>query len=45
MKLQNATIKSNFYIQDNSLIENKTNQIKKILDAKYEPANLEKVAE
>ena len=45
MKLPNATIDSNFYIQDNSLIQNKTNQINKILDAKYKPANLEKIAE
>ena len=45
MKLPNATINSDFYIQDNSLIENETNRIKKILDAKYEPANLEEIAE
>ena len=45
MKLPNATVNSDFYVQDNSLIENETNRIKKILDAKYEPADLEEVAE
>ena len=45
MKLPNATINSDFYVQDNSLIENETNRIKKILDAKYEAANLEEIAE
>ena len=45
MKLPNATITSDFYVQDNDIVESETNRIKQILDAKYEPANLEEIAE
>ena len=45
MKLPDATITSDFYIQDSSLVEEEADRIKKILDAKYEPANLAEIAE
>ena len=45
MKLPNCTLNSDFYVQDNSLLDAETDRIKQILDAKYEAANLEEIAE
>ena len=45
MKMPNCTINSDFFVQDNDLIKSETDRIKRILDAKYEAANLEEVAE
>ena len=40
IKSINCKMKTNFAIQENKNIRNVTNRIKKILDTKYEKANL-----
>ena len=43
MKLNNSKMRTNFAIQENKDIKSATNRIKKILDAKYEKANLKEM--
>ena len=43
MKLINCEMITNFTIQENKNIESATNRIKKVLDAKYEKANLRQI--
>ena len=39
----NCKMRTNFAIRDNKIIRSATNKIKKILDAKYEKANLKEI--
>ena len=43
MKPINCKIKKHFAIQDSKNVRNSTNRIKKILDARYEKANLKSI--
>ena len=43
MKSINCKMKTNFAIQESKNIKSATNRIKKILDAKYEKANLKDI--
>ena len=45
MKMPNCTINSDFFVQDNELLNSETDRIKQILDAKYEAADLAEVTE
>jgi hypothetical protein len=43
MKLRDATIEDSYYINDTPSLVKAAERIKQILDAKYEPANLEEI--
>ena len=43
MKSINCKMRTNFVIQESKNINNATDRIKKILDAKYERANLKEI--
>jgi hypothetical protein len=43
MKLRDATIEDSYYINDTPSLVEAAERIKQILDAKYEPANLEEI--
>ncbi len=45
MKPHDSTVEDSFHVQDGARIAEATERMKKILDAKYEPANLEKIVE
>ena len=45
MKGQEASRKDSYHVEDSEKVIQSTERIKKILDAKYEPANLDKVVE
>jgi hypothetical protein len=44
MKSRDATIYDSYHIQDTPCLEEAAERIKRILDAKYEPANLDEIA-
>ena len=43
MKSRDATLENSYYIHDSPCLEEAAERIKRILDAKYEPANLEEI--
>ena len=43
MRSRDATIEEAFHIQDTPCLEEASERIKQILDAKYEPANLDEI--
>ena len=43
MKLRDATIEDSYYIHDSPCLQEAAECIKQILDAKYEPANLDEL--
>ena len=43
MKLPDCTINSDFFVQDNELLNSESDRIKQILDAKYEAADLKEI--
>ena len=45
MRSRDATIEDSYLISDTPSLQEAAERIKQILDAKYEPANLDKVAE
>jgi hypothetical protein len=43
MRSNEATIEDSFYIHDSPCVQEAAERIKRILDAKYEPANLDEI--